>query len=227
MIWIGLIAALIVAAGTLFLAKGTRARIVVGLAGLAAVGAYFVLGKPDMPDEPLAQRLAVLEKSAQGGANIEDFTLDQIMAIAQKRALENPKDPMPHKIMGDLLAAVGRPNEAIMAYQSALRRDPAFKPAIESLADTAFKMSGRIDAPTATLYRRAFELDPADLRLGYMAAVGDWQAGEKDKANAEMDAIEAQAPEGDPRREMFKALRETFASDAPPPAGEPGQAPPT
>lgn len=183
-------------------------------AGLLAIGAYWFLGKPGMMDEPLSDRIAELEKQARTAA--DTLTGDQMMAIIQKRAQESPKDPEPHKYMGDLLAAVGNPNEAILAYQSALRRDPDYRPAIEALADLLFKLSGRVDPSTRDLYRRAYELDPSDLRIGYFAALGDWQEGKRAEADAEFDRIEALAPEGDQRRQMFKAIRDTFATDKPP-----------
>ncbi len=223
MIWIAIAAALVLAAGILFLARTTRSRLIIAVAGVAAIGGYWFMGKPGMPDEPLSSRVQTLETEFKKAP--ESLTPEQILAVAQRSAQERPKEPGPHVAMGVIFEQAGRPNEAIMAYQAALRRDPNFVPAMTRLADLLFKMSeGKFDAPMTQLYHRAFELDPTDLRIGYFAAVGDWQAGKKAEAEAQFAKIEAQTADGDPRRQMFKAMREAFASDKPP-AEPPSQTP--
>jgi len=212
MIWMAATAVLIGAGLALWAARDLRSRIAVGLALLAGLGGYAVLGSADKPDAPLASRLDELE--AKAGASAESMTGDEIMALLQKRASDSPEDPNPHKFMGDLLASAGRPEEAMMAYQSALRRDPAFQPALKALADLSFRMSGEIDAATAALYKAAFQLDPDDLRLGYMAGVGDWKAGRREEALALWADIEARVAPDDPRAQIFRALKETFAPEA-------------
>ncbi len=213
MIWVAAAAVLLIAGGTWFLAKTAAARLVVFAIGAVAIATYWFIGRPDMPDKPLAGRLAELEQ--QASASFETMEFDQLMALAQKRAQEDPTAPGPHMAMGELFKAVGRPSEAILAYQATLRRDPDFQPAIKALADLLFRMSGAVDTSTRDLYRRAFELDPSDLRLGYMAGLGDWQAGDRDRAEAIWADIEARTPEEDPRREMFRAIREAFTSETP------------
>lgn len=227
MIWIALVCVFALAAGTLLLAKTMRTRLLIGAAGLLAIGGYWIVGKPDMGDEPLSMRLESLESQARTAA--DTLTPDQMMALIEKRAKEKPNDPEPHKYMGDLLKATGRPGEAIMAYQSALRRDPNYQPAIKALADAIFESSGEFTPDLTALYHRAYELDPTDLRIGYFAAIGDWRAGDKAKAEEEFKKIEAQAPAGDPRLRMFAAMRAQFASDQPPaspPADQTGPAAP-
>lgn len=225
MIWIIVVAAVFVAGGVWFLANTTRTRVVVAVAALAAVGGYWVIGRPDMPDEPLAARLDAIDTLARTSA--DTLTGEQMMAIIQKRAQESPNDPEPHKYMGDLLAAAGAPNEAILAYQSALRRNPDFQPALKALADLLFRLSGRVDPSVRDLYLHAYQVDQSDLRVGYMAGVGEWQAGRRAEAEALWASIEAKTAEDDPRRQMFQAIRETFAVDTPPeglaiPSGPPG-----
>lgn len=225
MIWILIVAAALTAGGVWFLANTTRTRIVVALAALAGVAAYWFIGKPDMPDRPLEARLDEIEDQARTSA--DTLTGEQMMAIIQKRAQDAPNDPEPHKYMGDLLAAAGAPNEAILAYQSALRRNPDFQPALKSLADLLFKLSGRVDPSTRDLYLHAYQVDQTDLRVGYMAGVGEWQAGRRAEAEALWASIEAKTAEDDPRRGMFQAIRETFAVETPPeglvvPSGPPG-----
>ncbi len=212
MIWGLAFVGVLVLAGAWFVARSMRSRVIAMGAVVLGVGGYLLVGHPQMGDQPLSQRLDELETLAQTSA--ETMTGDQMMALLQKRALEQPEDPTPHKFMGDLLAASGRPQEAQLAYQSALRRNPDFQPALKALADNAFKMTGEVNAATTEVYRRAYQLDPSDLRLGYLAAIGDWNAGRRDQAREAWSALEALAPEGDPRLQMFAALREVLAADS-------------
>lgn len=212
MIWVLILVALALLAASWFIANTMRARVIAMGAVVVGFGAYLLVGEPQMGDQPLSERLDDLETLAQ--TNAESMTGDQMMALLQKRAQDDPRDPTPHKFMGDLLAAAGRPQEAQLAYQSALRRSPNFQPALKALADNAFKMTGEVNAATTEVYRRAYEIDPSDLRLGYLAAIGDWNAGRRDQAREAWTALEALAPEGDPRLQMFAALREVLAPDS-------------
>lgn len=201
-------------AGAWFVSERMVHRIIAALAVVGAVAAYMVIGRPDMPDQPLSKRIAAIQ--AQADKDAETLNAAEIYLLIEQRAKANPKDPAPHKFMGDILHANGRGQEAMLAYQAALRRDPNFAPAIESLADVRFLSEGAVDETTTRLYKRAFELSPQNLRVGYMAAIGDFQAGRKDEARAEWDRLEAMVGPGDPRAQMFKALRETFGTDNPP-----------
>jgi cytochrome c-type biogenesis protein CcmH/NrfG len=218
-IWLALVALACVGGGAWFIAKSMRTRVIVLVAGLAAVGGYWVIGHPGMADEPLAGRLDELEKQAQTGA--ASMTADQLMALIQKRGLEKPNDPEPHKYMGDLLEATGRPQDAILAYQSALRRNPDFLPAIVALADLLFKMSADVEPATGPLYQRAHELNPSDQRITFMAGIGAWKEGRKDEAEALWAEAESKTPADDPKQGMYRALREMFTK----PAAESGDAP--
>lgn len=220
MIWFLVLVGVLALAAAWFVAKSMQTRVIAMAAVVIGLGAYAMVGRPMMGDQPLSQRLDELETLARTSA--ETMTGDQMMALLQKRALDDPEDPTPHKFMGDLLAASGRPQEAQLAYQSALRRNRDFQPALKALADNAFKMTGEVNAATTEVYRRAYQLDPADLRLGYLAAIGDWNAGRQEEAREAWAALEGLAPEGDPRLQMFQALREVLAPDSLESAGENG-----
>jgi cytochrome c-type biogenesis protein CcmH len=195
LIWIILVAVVVVIGGSWLVAKSMRTRAVVFVAALLAVGGYAVVGKPNKPDLPLSGRIEELEQQAK--KTPENITPDQIMAIAERRSKEHPKDPQPHYIMGVLLKGTGKPNEAMLAFESALRRDPKFVPAMVALADLLFESGDVVTADAQRLYQEAFTLQPADLRLGYMTGVGDWQAGKKDEAEKLWASLDARATAGD------------------------------
>jgi len=209
-IWIGLVAVVVAVGGSWIVANTLRSRAVVLAAAAVGILCYVFIGQPAKPDQPLSARLEELDKRSRTGA--ETMTPDQLMALLQKRALDDPADPNAHKFMGDLLESVGRVDEAVMAYQSALRRDPEFQPALKDLADLLFKRSGAVDAYTTELYRAAYRQAPDDARIGFMAALGDYQAGKVAEAEAEWARIEAPLAAEDPRRQMFQAFRNVYVT---------------
>jgi cytochrome c-type biogenesis protein CcmH len=216
-IWLGLLAAAAVIAMAVWAGRTTPQRVGIAIAAGICVGAYWMLGSPGMPDQPLSKRLDALE--ARAATDAESLTLGEVMAIAQHRAKKNPKDPESHKIMGDILQMADRRDEAMLAYQAALRRDPTNGPALVALADLRFKSSGALDATTNRLYQAAYAADPSNPRVGYMSGIAAWQEGRQDEARSLWSQIEAAVPAGDPRQQMFRALRETFVPESLGPAG--------
>jgi cytochrome c-type biogenesis protein CcmH len=213
LIWLVLVAVVLVAGGSWFVAKSMRTRLIVLAAGIAAASGYLLLGRPSMHDRPLSGRLKEIEEQARNSP--ETMTAAQLMALAQERAQKAPNDPMPHWIMGEILEASGQANEAILAYEAALRRDPNHIPTAKDLADLRFKTSGQVDEATTALYHQVYRAEPDNLRAGYMAGIGDWMAGRKDEARKLLAEIDAKTPKDGPYPEMFAALREMFAVDAP------------
>lgn len=146
MIWIVLVAAVFVLGGAWFVAKSTPTRIAVLVIGLAAVGAYWALGRPDMPDRPLDTRIAEIE--ARESSDPQSVTAEQFLAVQHDLARKSPSDPVPYQRIGDLYAANGRMEEALSAYRSALRRDAGFEPAADAISEIEFLISGEVDPAT-------------------------------------------------------------------------------
>jgi cytochrome c-type biogenesis protein CcmH len=224
LIWLAVVAVVFVAGGAWLVSRSTLVRGVVAIGGLAAVAAYWFLGKPEMHDAPLGDRLAEIERQAREAP--ETMTSMQLMALLGQRAQQNPQDPTPHMYMGKLLQDANRPTEALLAYESALRRDPDNLETLRELPDLRFQMTGEIDALTTALYHAWYRMEPDQLRAGYMAGLGDWLAGRKAEAEALWAEIEARTPESDPRRQMFAALRQAYGVDPPATQPKPEMAPP-
>jgi len=184
--------------------------------GLAAVGTYFLLGKSNMADEPLKARIAQIQKQwdEQGP---QTLSADQIMALAEEKAREEPNNPGPHLAIGTLLEIAGRPQEAMMAYESALRRSPDEIEAIKKLADLRFKMTQEVDPVTTALYAEWYRREPDQLRAGYLAGIGTWLEGKKTEAEAIWADVEAKSPPA-PVRGMYLALRQAYGIDPAPAA---------
>jgi cytochrome c-type biogenesis protein CcmH/NrfG len=177
---------------------------------LVAIIGYFYVGSPGMSDQPMAERQASLaQKIAEAP---ETLTPAETLSRLEQTVIERPDEPQPHYFIGQLLLAQNRPEDAVRAFQSALRRDDAFIPALVALADTLVEISGGAVGPDATrLYARAYELDPeGQVRSGMWAAMGAAQAGDQEKAQQAMRYIYNNLPEGDPRRDRFRGMIEAI-----------------
>jgi cytochrome c-type biogenesis protein CcmH/NrfG len=162
--WLILVAAVFVLGGAWFIARSTTTRIGVLVAGLAAVGVYFVLGKPDMSDQPLEARIADIQTRETN--NPESVTAEQYLALQQDMARKAPDDPAPYQRIGNLYFSNGRMDEALAAYRSALRRDPTYEPAADAISEINFMATGEVDQATLAelprIWRKA-QQDPEAL----------------------------------------------------------------
>ncbi|HPE46912.1 MAG TPA: tetratricopeptide repeat protein [Hyphomonas sp.] len=176
---------------------------------VVAVAGYFAMGRPGMPDEPMAKRQEGLAEKIRTAP--ETLTEAETLSRLELATQQKPDDPQPHFFIGEILRAQGRPDDAARAYQSALRRDEDYVPALIALADTLVEIQeGSVGAQATRLYARAYELDNTQVRAGMWAAMGAAQAGDQEKAEQAMRYIYNHLPEDDPRRERFKAMIETI-----------------
>jgi cytochrome c-type biogenesis protein CcmH/NrfG len=164
LIWLIVVAVVIVPGLAWLVARDWRTRGAIAGVGLAAVALYWVMGRPGEFDQPLDGRLHELEQVAR--TSPDSITPEQFLAMQQEQARQFPKDPAPYKRIGDLYLANGRADEALIAYQSALRRDPSYEPAADAISELHFIVDGEIDAATreklAALRVRA-QADPQSL----------------------------------------------------------------
>ena len=241
MIWLVLVAVVFVAGGTWFVAKSTPTRVVVLALGVAGVGAYWLLGHPEMGDRPLEARLAEIRKQME--TSPETIDPRGLIAAVEAEVRKRPNDPMGHLLIartykamaenaqqrGMQLAQAGNDADAAQqaavmqdslakaqqAYSESLRRDPTNAEAMGELADLRFTTTGEIDDYTTELYAGAFAAQPQGLRRGYLAGIGLWLQGKKAEAEALWTEIDKVAPTGGPERQMFAALRQMFGIDPP------------
>lgn len=176
--------------------------IIVSLSLALGVAGYMYKGSPAQGDLPFATRQADLASK-----NPELMTDAERLARLEGLVRERPDDPQPHYFIGQILKAQGRPDDAVRAYQSALRRDEEFVPAMMGLADTFTRMSGGSIAPdTGAIYLRAYQLDPSLVRAGFFAAMPDWEAGNTEAARAWWNQMRKDIPVETEQAGMLEAL---------------------
>lgn len=172
---------------------------------IAGVAGYLAIGEPGMSDAPMDARQAALAEKIR--TDPQSLTAAETLSRLEQAMRDNPDAPEPHFFIGEMLRAQGRPEDAMRAYQSALRRNEDYVPALMALADALVELSGGAVGPDATrLYARAYQLDETQVRAGMWAAMGAAQAGDQEKAEQAMRYIYARLPEDDPRRERFRAM---------------------
>jgi cytochrome c-type biogenesis protein CcmH len=195
----------------------TRFRLLILLASVAiALVGYFFMGRPGLGDLPMAARQDKLAEKIRLAP--ESLTQAETLSRLEAALVEDPKAPEPHYFIGRMMESEGRYEEAARAYQSALRRDEDYVPALVALGDVLFENSGRVDTETRAFYRRAYELDATQVQAGMRAAMGAAEAGDQATASSEMRAIYEALPDADPRRERFRPMYEAITTPQKQPA---------
>ncbi len=185
---------------------------ILGACLAVAVAGYALVGKPGAGDQPMSQRQAALAEKV--ATDPQSLSPAELLSRLEQAVKDQPDAPEPHFFIGEMLRAQGRPEDALRAYQSALRRNSDYVPALVALSDVLVELSGGAVGPDATrLYARAYELDETQVRAGMFAAMGAAQAGDQEKAEQAMRYIYARLPEDDPRRERFRAMIEAIGEE--------------
>ncbi|MEZ6024417.1 MAG: hypothetical protein R3C16_13610 [Hyphomonadaceae bacterium] len=173
----------------------------VGLVGIAALTAYLVIGRPELPNQPFAGRLdAVMQRPLQS------WTPDEFLAVQAARARENPDDPLPLFFSGEVLMRLDRPQEAARAYDMALRREPRLAEAMMGLGRAIVRIEGGVTPEARQLFEQASELmtdDPAPWI--YQALAATQENREADARRFWGEALARMSPD-DPRREMAQRM---------------------
>lgn len=154
--------------------------VIVAVAIAVGVAGYLYMGEPGRSDYPMSVR-----QSEIAGKDPAEMSPAETLARLQHLTQTQPDDPEPHYFIGQYLRARGRDTDAIRAFESALRRDGRFVPAMVGMADTFVALSdGEIGPEAARLYAGAWQLDSNQLRAGFLAGLALWQAGDRQAAES-------------------------------------------
>jgi len=168
---------------------------------IATLGAYLLIGHPELAGGAYADRLAALKQR-----DITTYSVDEALAILHEAARDNPDDPLPHFYTGQLLLNQGRPHEAARAFDAALRREPRLAEAMMGLGRAMVRIEqGRVTPEALALFQQAGELtdDPAPWIYQAMAAT---EGGRNADARRLWGEALARMSADDPRREMAQRM---------------------
>ncbi|HRP10510.1 MAG TPA: hypothetical protein PLK37_05715 [Terricaulis sp.] len=184
-------------------AGGRRARgsmMFVGAVGLVALGAYLVMGRPELPDAPFAERLAALKERDRATYNGEEW-----LAYLADEAKAEPDNAAPLFMTGQIYLAHRRPEEAARAFDAALRRDPLLVPALLGLGRSLMAIDGGTISPEAlAAFQQAAALDDADPTPWLYQALAAMEADNGAEARRFWGEAHRRMREDDPRREMAR-----------------------
>ncbi|MEW9306222.1 c-type cytochrome biogenesis protein CcmI [Labrys neptuniae] len=174
---------------------------------LLSLGLYAYLGSPSSPDQPLAARL---------DDNIENASLDELVARVEAKLAENPEDGRGWELMAQIYLRQQRFEDAKQAYANALRllgstaeREANFGVAVVAAADRM------VTADAKAAFQRALKLDPKEFRSAYFLGLAREQDGDKNGAIEAWQALIADNPNA------ADFLRQEIARVG----GQPGSAP--
>ena len=185
------------------------------LVPLGAGALYLVLGSPQMPGEPLAQRLRAAH---------QDQSIENLVSQVEAHLERNPNDARGYEVLAPVYLRLGRYSEAVTARRKllALAGENAERQADLGEALTA-AANGIVTVEAKVAFERAVALDPAEFKSTFFIGIAAEQDGDRAKAATIWRGMLDQAPAGAPWAETVReALARVGAAPPPPIASTPG-----
>lgn len=151
-----------------------RLPLMAGLAGIAAIafGLYAVLGSPDRPALPLAERPQVIA---------QNMDLEDAIVRIEQRLAEAPDDARGWSVIAPAYVQLGRHDDAVNAYRRVLDLSGSSVEVETDLAEALLLAANGEGSPEAMdILKQAAEADPSAVRARlYLAAemmrMGDYE----------------------------------------------------
>lgn len=183
-----------------------RAAAVLALVGvpLLAGGLYLRIGSPTYEGEPLAERLAARPAAAD---------LAILVRKVESHLEANPDDGRGQEVIAPIYFRLGRYDDAVRAWTSAIRILGDSAPRESGLGEALVAMNGGVVTAAATAaFDKAVALDPQAVRARYYLGLAAEQDGRKDEAAAIWGKLAAGAP---PNAPWLPTVREALERVAP------------
>jgi cytochrome c-type biogenesis protein CcmH len=185
------------AAGKASVGQASVAARLVATAAVLAVplvswGLYSQLGSPDLPSQPLSERLA---------KNPADSSVDELVARAEAHLAANPSDGRGWDVLAPVYLRKQRFSDAAAAYRNAIRLDGDSATRQAGLGEAiASAAGGIVSADAQAAFEAALKLDPANPKASFYLAVALAQEGRGKEAVAAWQAMLGRLPPGSPWR---------------------------
>ena len=164
---------------------------------LGATSLYLRLGSPELPSQPLAERLSRVHAGVpmQGGAGGRDQSVEALTARVEAYLEQNPNDGRGWEVIAPVYMRGGNFAGALRARANALR---LLGPSAEREADHAEAMvaaeNGVVTAAAKSGFERALKLDNQNVSARFYLALAAEQDGRPAEAVAGWKALLADAP---------------------------------
>ena len=171
---------------------------------LLAVLFYLALGRPDMPDAPLAARLA---------GPVENLPPEAVRARLEAELRARPNDAQGWRLLARLRQGVGDHAKAADAWQRLIALGATDAESLTGLAVALIEQDGGVVSSAAfELLQRARAAAPENLQAGFWYAIALRQQGAIDEARAAFIALRANLPDGLPLAAMLEREIEALNS---------------
>lgn len=166
--------------------RRASSALMLSLVPLLALLVYGSFGSPDMPDQPLAERLA------KAGPQ-QDFAV--VFARMEAHLAAHPTDAKGWSLIAPIYLRQGRYDDAANAFASALRYGKPDAELFSGLGEArALAAEGVVTASAREAFAEAAKLDPKNPRALYYLALAKEQDGDVQGAIASLNDLLAGAP---------------------------------
>jgi cytochrome c-type biogenesis protein CcmH len=179
--------------------KLRRAAAVFALLGLPviAVGLYYSLGSPDLPDFPLAQRSRTPDATQ---------SLDKLVAQVEQHLEADPTDGRGWTILAPVLARLGRLDDAVRAFRNSIAYSGENAARRADLGEALVAVAGGVVSGEAKAeFERAVALDADEVKANYFLGLAAEQDGHSAEAASIWRAMLEKAPANAPWRPLVQA----------------------
>jgi cytochrome c-type biogenesis protein CcmH len=153
---------------------------------------YARLGSPDIPSQPLSERLA---------RNPADSTVDELVARAESHLAANPSDGRGWEVLAPIYMRMQRFSDSARAYDNAIRLLGSNADRQSGLGEALVNAAGgRIAGDARTAFQAALEHDPSNAKSQFFLAMASAQDGRMEDAVASWTRMRDALPEGSPWR---------------------------
>jgi len=167
---------------------------------------YLALGSPNLPGQPLQQRMANAQNS-----------LPAMIAQIERHLERNPQDGRGWEVIAPVYMREGRYDDAVRANRNALAYLGESAKRQGDLAESlVLQAGGVVTGEAKSLFEKAAASDPADARAHFYLGLAAEQDGRKEDAAKIWQALIQQAP---PDAPWISAVREALRRVAGPPPG--------